>query len=176
MVQMLNEKPKLLEIKPFKIGGYEIRPCEYGAYCVLVKEEKEMKETNLQHYKEELKAIFNEYYKEPSEIIREINALIGVEIKGYGFQSCTDAIVIWMAQPYKEPILDNVEKKYLSAVIKPFRKKVMDVVKIQYSGGRQSIRIRISRGDCAELPFFKNNTMYKGMKVGKYYTPEELGL
>ena len=82
-----------------------------------------MSKTNLQHYKEELKAIFNEYYKEPSEIIREINARIGVEIKGYGFQSCTDAILIWMAQPYKEPILDEVEKKYLSEVIKPFRKE-----------------------------------------------------
>lgn len=53
-------------------------------------------------------------------------------------------------EKYKEPILDDAEKDYLSAVIKPFRKKVMDVVKIQYSGGR-------------------HNTMYKGMEVGKYY-------
>ena len=140
------------------------------------KKEIKMSKTNLEHYKKELKEIFNEYYDEPSEIIREIKALMGVEIKGYGFQSCTGAILDWMAQPYKEPILDDAEREYLSAVIKPFRKKVMDVVKIQYSGGRQSIRIRISRGDCAELPFFKNNTMYKGMEVGKYYMPEELGL
>ena len=51
---MLNGKPKLqqLTIKPFKIGGWEIRSCEYGAYCAWMKEEKEMKETNLQHYKE----------------------------------------------------------------------------------------------------------------------------
>ncbi len=48
----------------------------------------------------------------------------------------------------KEIVLDDAEKDYLSAVIKPFRKKVMDVVKIQYSGGRQSIMIRVSYGDC----------------------------
>lgn len=74
MVQMLNGKPKLqqLTIKPFKIGGWEIRPCENGAYCAWVKEEKEMKETNLQHYKEELKKMFNENYKEPGNIIFEI--------------------------------------------------------------------------------------------------------
>ena len=91
-------------------------------------------------------------------------------------KDCKKAAMKWLLSEYKESVLNDAEKKYLSAVIKPFRKKVMDVVKIQYSGERQSIRIRISRGDCAELPFFKNNTMYKGMEVGKYYTPEELGL
>lgn len=89
---------------------------------------------------------------------------------------CEKRLREWLLEEAKEPILNDAEREYLSAVIKPFRKKVMDVVKIQYSGGRQSIRIRISRGDCAELPFFKNNTMYKGMKACKYYTPEELGL
>lgn len=91
-------------------------------------------------------------------------------------RECELLSLIWLSEEYKEPVLDDAEKKYLSAVIKPFRKKVMDVVKIQYSGGRQSIRIRVSYGDCAQLPFFKNNTMYKGMEAGKYYTPEELGL
>ena len=177
MVQMLNGKPKLLEIKPFKIGGYEIRPCEYGAYCVFVKEEKDMKETNLQHYKEELKAIFNEYYKEPSEIIREINALIGVEIKGYCFQSCTDAILIWMAQPYKEQILDEVERKYLSDVIRPFRKKVKHIaIWDTCNGSKQFVHIKLYDEDCINLPNFKPNAMYKGMELHKEYTPEELGL
>lgn len=82
----------------------------------------------------------------------------------------------WLLSEYKEPILNDAEKKYLSAVIKPFRKKVMDVIKLQCSDGRQCIRIRICVGDYAELPLFNNNTMYKGMEVEKYYTPEELGL
>ena len=91
-------------------------------------------------------------------------------------EECKEKFFKWLIEETKEPVLDDVEKEYLSAVIKPFRKKVMDVVKVQYCEGKQSIRIRVSYGDCAELPFFKNNTMYKGMKVGKYYTPEELGL
>ena len=91
-------------------------------------------------------------------------------------KDCKKAAMKWLLEEYKEPVLDDVEREYLSAVIRPFRKKVMDVVKVQYCEGKQSIRIRVSYGDCAELPFFKNNTMYKGMKVGKYYTPEELGL
>ena len=82
----------------------------------------------------------------------------------------------WLLEECKEPILTDSEREYLSAVIKPFRKNVMDVVKTQYSGGKQSIRIRICAGDYVELPLFNNNTMYKGMDVGKYYTPEELGL
>nr|DAG61211.1 MAG TPA: hypothetical protein [Caudoviricetes sp.] len=90
---------------------------------------------------------------------------------------CRNHLIKWLLEEYKEPpILDDAEKKYLSAVIKPFRKKVMDVVKIQFTEGRQSISIRLSYGNCAELPYFKNNTMYKGMEVGKYYTLQELGL
>lgn len=89
---------------------------------------------------------------------------------------CKERFLKWLLEEYKEPVLNDAEKDYLSAVIKPFRKKVIDVVKIQYGEGKQYIRIRLSYCDCAELPYFKNNTMYKGMEVGKYYTPEKLGL
>lgn len=99
-----------------------------------------------------------------------------VACKDVSCTDCKERLFKWLTEEYKEPILNDAEKKYLSAVIKPFRKKVMDVAKIQYRGERQSIRIRVSYGNCAVLPFFKNNTMYKGMEVGKYYTPEELGL
>lgn len=205
MVQMLNEKPKLqqLTIKPFKRCECEMRPFEEWMnqmnisktaamyivekdvksgittwmYIPEEKKEKKMKETNLQHYKEELKTIFNEYYKEPSKIIREIEALIGVEIKGYCFQSCTDAILIWMAQPYKKPILDEVEKKYLSDVIRPFRKKVKHIVIWDTcNGSKQFVHIKLYDEDCINLPNFKPNAMYKGMELHKEYTLKELGL
>lgn len=91
-------------------------------------------------------------------------------------KDCKKAAMEWLLEECKEPILTDSEREYLSAVIKPFRKNVMDVVKTQYSGGKQSIRIRICVGDYVELPLFNNNTMYKGIDVGKYYTPEELGL
>lgn len=95
---------------------------------------------------------------------------------GSNCKECKKNAMKWLLSEYKEPILNDAEKKYLSAVIKPFRKKVMDVIKLQCSDGRQCIRIRICVGDYAELPLFNNNTMYKGMEVEKYYTPEELGL
>ena len=139
------------------------------------KKEKDMKETNLEHYKKELKEIFNEYYDEPSEINREIKALMGVEIKGYGFQSCTGAILDWMAQPYKEPILDDAERKYLSAVIKPFKCDVDYICKRLNHGGYY-IAIVSNGTDVMKLPYFPNNEMYKGMELDRIYKLRELGL
>ena len=129
---------------------------------------------NIEKYKDQILNIHKEKWL---SIECAIGTVRGVHLPcNQKCSKCEHLSLIWLSEEAKEPILDEVEKSYLSAVIKPFRKKVMDVVKIQYSGGRQSIRIRVSYGDCAELPFFKNNTMYKGMEVGKYYTPEELGL
>lgn len=135
-----------------------------------------MTKTNLEHYKKELKDIFDEYYNEPSKIIREIKALMGVEIKGYGFQSCTDAILDWMAQPYKEPILDKVEREYLKAVIRPFRKEVATISKFNAFDGSQYIYIEMKDRRGSNLPTFPKGTMYKGMIEGMHYSLKELGL
>lgn len=73
-----------------------------------------------------------------------------------------------------DPILDEEEKKYLSAVIKPFRKNIEYIQKIG-AVGCQYIRIKI----CNEyicFPNFKKDSMYEGMEVEKKYTLEELGL
>lgn len=91
-------------------------------------------------------------------------------------KDCKREAMKWLLSEASESILNDSEREYLSAVIKPFRKNVMDVIKLQCSDERQCIRIRICVRDYAELPLFNNNTMYKGMEVGKYYTPEELGL
>ena len=140
-----------------------------------------MKETNLEHYKEQLKTIFNEYYEEPRTIIKEFKAHTGVKIPCYGFESFTDAILNWMAQPYKKPILYEVEKKYLSDVIRPFRGNVTYIVKQRYYWSDQeyiSIVLQLSDGfrDSTNLPNFERNTMYKGMEIDKKYSLEELGL
>ena len=80
-----------------------------------------------------------------------------------------------------KPILDDIEKEYLSAVIKPFRDKVFTVSK-QIYGDAHYIQIRMStlyRNTVYEffnLPSFKPETMYKGMELNKEYTLEELGL
>lgn len=134
-----------------------------------------MKETNLQHYKEELKEIFNKHYEEPKEIIKGVKAYIGETIT-YDFQNCTDAILNWMAQPYKKPILDDVEKEYLSAVIKPFRSRVKYIKIAEIGGTKRFVHIKLCDNDSMNFPDFKVNTMYKGMKLEREYTLEELGL
>lgn len=89
---------------------------------------------------------------------------------------------------YKEPksILDDEEKAYLSAVIKPFKKRVINIEKrkIYDFNGKSyyDIQIRINSlyYDLPEylvFPIFaKDSNMYKGMEDFKEYTLKELGL
>ena len=84
----------------------------------------------------------------------------------------------WLEQEYKPPILDDVEKAYLSAVIKPFRKDIEYIVKFKrYSDKKEYIYMTMKKDDdyCA-LPVFEKGTMYKGMEANKRYTLEKLGL
>ena len=84
----------------------------------------------------------------------------------------------WLEQEYKPPILDDVEKAYLSAVIKPFRKRIEYIEKTDnyYVDGKQFLSIGLVTDDHCYLPFFKKGTMYKGMEANECYTLEELGL
>lgn len=79
----------------------------------------------------------------------------------------------------KSEILDEVEKRYLRNVIRPFRDRVKTIRKFVYSGGNASIDISIddnNTGWIIELLPFPKNEMYKGMEDNKKYTIEELGL
>lgn len=86
-------------------------------------------------------------------------------------------------EEYKEPILDDAEKKYLSAVIKPFRDRVTHIAKVEEDiHWFYWIMIRVDIGffdDYYEFclpPFDETSSMYKNMEVGKEYTLKELGL
>lgn len=73
-------------------------------------------------------------------------------------------------------ILDDKEKEYLKAVIKPFKKKI-SYIKKESSLNRNFEYIKFSiENDYTILPKFKFGTMYKNMKNNKAYTLEELGL
>ena len=79
----------------------------------------------------------------------------------------------------KEPILDEVEKEYLSNVIKPFRDRVEFIVKRsipKYDYIEISYREINTFVGAVCLPIFKENTIYKNMKINEEYTLEELGL
>lgn len=82
----------------------------------------------------------------------------------------------WLEQEYKPPILDDVEKTYLSAVIKPFRKDVRSITKQKNDEGYEWLRIIVEDNKPLVLPGFKKGTMYKGMHAYKEYTLKELGL
>lgn len=73
-------------------------------------------------------------------------------------------------------ILDDVEKRYLSAVIEPFKKRVDYIMKSSNSCcDKEYIFIRLD-DDFLSLPFFKAGTMYQGMELERAYTLEELRL
>lgn len=73
-------------------------------------------------------------------------------------------------------ILDDVEKKYLKQVIRPFRSAITGIeVKTYYNGYNAYLSINMG-DDGASFPDFVLGTMYAGMVPDREYTLEELGL
>ena len=92
-------------------------------------------------------------------------------------KDCKKAAMEWLLEEYKEPILDDAEKEYLSAVIKPFRKKISCIRKTKDPRKCENyIKIECCDGDLMHFPNLSNDAMYKGMKLDRKYTLEELGL
>ena len=86
----------------------------------------------------------------------------------------------------EQPILDDVEKRYLEGVLRPFKNRVVFVEKMydDYSNVHEEeeyIEVSLKHHnfeyeDTLTFPFFKKDTMYKGMTPNKKYTLKELGL
>ena len=95
-------------------------------------------------------------------------------------------VLDWLCEEYQEPILDEKEKKYLSAVIKPFRNRIVSIAKIKdwidENSNLEVVEIVLKLPnkyqdlEYVQLPYFEKDTMYKNMKANKRYTLEELGL
>lgn len=133
---------------------------------------------NIEKYKEELKKC--KRIRLDCQICKMREECKEVE-SGFCFSNpcsaCREDNIEWLCSEYKEPILTEEEKAYLSAVIKPFRKKVKYIaIWGAWNGSKQFVHIELSDMDYANLPNFETNTMYKGMKGGKKYTLEELGI
>ncbi len=106
-----------------------------------------------------------------------IGKIRGAQCKGQKCIDCYLSSINWLFKEYKEPVLDEVEKEYLTAVIKPFRSRVDGICKmIGSSTDVEYILIYTKDNDYASLPNFPRNTMYNGMESMKRYTLEELGL
>lgn len=97
--------------------------------------------------------------------------------EGFNCEGCGERVLKWLLEEAKEPVLDDVEKEYLSAVIKPFRKMISCIRKSKDPRkGKNYIKIEFCDGDCMFFPNLSNNAMYKGMEVNKKYSLEELDL
>ena len=79
----------------------------------------------------------------------------------------------------KPEILDEIEKRYLRGVIRPFRDKVKTIRKTDNTmNGKDNeyLTITLKEEPNMDFPNFEPNTMYKGMELYKEYTLKELGL
>lgn len=93
-----------------------------------------------------------------------------------GSVSTCSTFTKWLEEEYKPNILEEKEKEYLAAVIKPFRDRVKYITKYIYPAKEEYLLIVMYNGERMSFPTFKKETMYKGMKVYEEYTLEDLGL
>ena len=134
---------------------------------------------NIEKYKDE---ILNEYQQLMSKTPYYMDGTrMNKAIQTIAFKHCgkvlraTSITFRWLFEEYEEPVLDNVERKYLSAVIKPFKGDVDYICKRLNHGGYY-IAIVSNGSDVTKLPYFPNNEMYKGMELDRRYKLKELGL
>nr|DAE64108.1 MAG TPA: hypothetical protein [Caudoviricetes sp.] len=126
---------------------------------------------NIEKYKDD---ILN---TEQADITCCVNELSNRDCNKIECEVCKQHAMEWLLEEYKGPVLEDAEKEYLSAVIKPFREKVKYIEKCGYVyTDKQFIRIKICGDDYMNFPNFKTNAMYKGMELRREYTLEELGL
>ena len=128
---------------------------------------------NIEKYKDNIEKHINE-----CGLYQEINKIKNREYAHNccdNCDECYDRCIRWLAEEYKEPVLDDVERKYLSYVIKPFGHRVSHIVK-RMNGSGYYIAIILNNFDVMNLPYFTQNRMYKGMTVGREYKLKELGL
>ena len=92
-------------------------------------------------------------------------------------KDCKQKAIEWLLSEYEKPVLDDAERKYLAAVIKPFKKRVTSVRK-WFNGIDYQIIISLDNAEnLCQLPRFPlNSEMYVGMDSKKWYSLQELGL
>ena len=99
-----------------------------------------MTETNLEHYKKELEKILNGEFANASVVFDKVKKNCDSNICSCCWTTYARDILDWMSQPYKEPILNDTEREYLAAVIRPFRKEVATISKFHSWDGSSQYR------------------------------------
>lgn len=127
---------------------------------------------NIEKYKDDIIASGH------SDITCCVNALLHMKCSG-DCEKCKKYAMKWLLEEYKESILNDKEREYLAAVIRPFKKHVCTVCKkyVQSCSGLSYEYIVVKLGtERWGFPKFVEGTMYKGMELEREYSLEELGL
>lgn len=98
--------------------------------------------------------------------------------KGFTISSTLNKLLNGEYKVAKMPILDDVEKRYLKGVIRPFRSDVEYIFRCENrSDKKEWIGIRFKSTLCEMyFPEYPAGTMYRGMVLNRKYSIEELGL
>ena len=85
--------------------------------------------------------------------------------------------ITWEGGPvrFRKDVLDETERKYLKAVLRPFRNRDVRVIKAR-RGSLAYLIIDFENGDNIAFPDFPAGTMYNGMELYHEYTLGELGI
>ena len=131
--------------------------------------------TNLEFYKNEIKKRYENYKKFSNNdtFTQDLTeALFAIWRK---HRTTRGDLLDWLCEEHQ--ILDEEEKKYLSAVIKPFRDRITYISKEQTLGEtKERIIIKYDNDSRTALPFFEKGKKYIGMEIDNEYTLKELGL
>lgn len=89
----------------------------------------------------------------------------------------------WGSSPilFRKPVLDDVERRYLKQVFRPFHKRIISVCKKSSNDEETewlflNLKPLNNLEDYMTFPIFEAGTMYKNMELNKNYTLEELGI
>lgn len=132
-------------------------------------------------------------------LMKEVAQLLGVELREKFNTNATEYNPCYLAEkglydcdndlsndilPYlltgefeiQKPILDDVEKRYLESVLRPFKNRIYSVVKMKITDDKAFIKVCVYGEPSINFPYFKKDNMYKGMETNRGYYLKELGL
>ena len=92
---------------------------------------------------------------------------------------CISGRTRWLLEEYKEPILNDEEKRILKDIISayiPFSREIKYIRRTKWSNKNEYYLQLKYENETVSTPDFNGNELFKGMKLYNYYTLEELGL
>ena len=125
---------------------------------------------NIEKYKDE---IIQEYKDSISYTIGDCIAHVKRNHTCANSSTSGIAMIDWLCEEYKEPILTDKEREYLKAVCEPFHERINYVANIEGAGGKKLI---IHYDDCYVIYLPSIEQTFMNMELDKSYTLEELGI